>query len=476
MTESKFYHFLKALSLKELRRFRKYLESPYFNSHEKILELFEYFETHLLASNNDEIVKEKVWETLYPHLDFDYDKLRKLQHQLMELGEDFLAQQIYDESPVHRVNYLLQMLHRKELDIFINSAINSGMTLLKREPNRPGTYYYDLYSIEKYRYILENMESARVQKVNIQKLNIVDIDAHLNHFYFAEKLKYYCLLLSWSRMTNVNKDVILIPEIISEISKNGYLEIPAITIYYQIYLTFVEPDIESHFTNLKELIKKYIHLFPAEDARDIINSAINYTIQKQNQGNLKFSKDNFELWKDALSKEIVLTNGELSPWAFKNIVTLALRLNEFDWTESFIFNYGSKISKEYRENAIHYNKASLHFYRKEYHLAIPLLQKVQFDEVNYGLGAKSLLLATYYELDEFDALQSFYDSFKIFIQRNKSITDERKNSYLQLIRFTKRLTETSNDKSKFKKIKEEIQNSQAMSKKWLLEKADELLG
>lgn len=92
---------------------------------------FEYFETHLLASNNDEIVKEKVWETLYPHLDFDYDKLRKLQHQLMELGEDFLAQQIYDESPVHRVNYLLQMLHRKELDIFINSAINSGMTLLK---------------------------------------------------------------------------------------------------------------------------------------------------------------------------------------------------------------------------------------------------------------------------------------------------------------------------------------------------------
>lgn len=54
------------------------------------------------------------------------------------------------------------------------------------------------------------------------------------------------------------------------------------------------------------------------------------------------------------------------------------------------------------------------------------MQKVQFDELNYGLGAKSILLAIFYEIDEFETLGSLYDSFKIFVKRSKSITDDRK--------------------------------------------------
>jgi hypothetical protein len=475
MTESRFYRFLQALNPKELKRFRKYMESPFFVTHEKLFMLFEIFERHLISNSKDPIEKENVWKELYPDRPFDYDFLRKLQHLLVDLGYDFLAQLAFDENLPQKSHSALQMLSRKQMTDFFEPAIRAGMNHLKKEPNRPGTYYYDLYSIEKYHYVLENLESARVQKVNIQKLNLYDIDGHINTFYFAEKLKYYCLLLSWSKMTNVNLDVPFIEEVVKAIHTRNYLEIPAIAIYYQIYLTFIEPEDESHFEKLKVLIKKHIHLFPEGDARDIMNSAINYTIQKHNSGNFSFYYENFELYKEAIDKEIILINGELSPWAFKNIVTLGLRLNEYDWVEEFIERYGQKINKEYQDNAITYNKASLYFYRKEYDKAIPLLQRVQFDEVNYGLGAKSLLLATFYELNEFDALNSFYDSFKIFIQRNKSITEERKKSYLQLIRLTRKLTELQNDDNKLSKLKTEIQMSQAMSKKWLLEKVDELL-
>lgn len=475
MNDSKFYKFLKSLNNKELRKFRKYLESPYFNTNQTLLALFSVFENHLLDAKSSLLQKETVWDFIYPNESFDYDRLRKLLHVLMVLGEDFLAQLAYDDNSAHRVHYLLQMLHRKEMDEFIHSTIQSGLTILKKENNRNGTYYYDLYSIEKYKYILENIESARVKKLNIQKLNISEIDGHLNHFYFSEKLKYYCLLLSWSKMTNVDLEVTLIPEIVSKIANSKLMEIPAIAIYYQIYLTFIDPTDESHYFNLKNLIKNQLHLFPQEEARDIMNSAINYTIQKQNQGLLKFSLENFELWKEALKRNVVLINDELSPWSFKNIVTLALRLNEYEWTEHFIKDYGIKINKEFRENAINYNQAILFFYKKEYNKAIPLLQKVQFDEINYGLGAKALLLATFYELDEFDALDSFYESFKIFVNRNKNITDDIKKSYIQLIKLTKLLTESNSDKLKLQKIKNEIQNSQATSKKWLLEKVDELL-
>lgn len=477
MNDSKFYRFLKTLNNKELRKFRKYLESPYFNTNQTLLALYSVFETHLLDEKSSPLQKEIVWDLIFPNESFDYDRLRKLLHLLMVLGEDFLAQLAYDDNSAHRVHYLLQMLHRKEMDEFIHSTIQSGLSILKKENNRNGTYYYDLYSIEKYKYILENIESERVKKLNIQKLNIAEIDGHLNNFYFSEKLKYYCLLISWSKVTNVNLEVDLINEIVEKVKakEKEYLKVPAIAIYYQIYLTFIDPDNDSHYFKLKEVINKYLHLFPEDEARDIMNSAINYTIQKQNQGNLKFSLENFELWKQALDQKVIFTNDEISPWAFKNIITLSLRLSEFRWTEDFIDEYGIKINKEYRSNAIIYNKAMLFFYKKNYDQAIPLLQKVQYDELNYGLGAKSLLLATYYELDEFDSLNSLFDSFKHFLIRNKSISDYTRKSYIQLIKYTKLLLSDNINKSKLSNIKSEIISNQVASKSWLLEKVDELL-
>ena len=339
--------------------------------------------------------------------------------------------------------------------------------------NRHGLYYFDLYAIERFKYVLANFESKRVIKSNIQNLNLSEVDENLNVFYISEKLRNYCLVLSWSKMIEIETKVPLIDQIIDLVDPK-YISIPSIAIYYQIYLTFINPDIHVHFYKLKELIKLHIHLFPGNEARDIVNAAINYTIQQQNKGNMSFAQDNFELWKHGLETQVVLINDEISPWSFKNIVTLALRLNQFKWVETFIDDYGPKINVSFRENAINYNRASLYFYKKEYDRAIPLLQKVQFDEINYGLGAKSILLACYYELDEFDALYSHIESFKVFIKRHKAITDDIKKSYIQLANFTKKLLESGGDKSKLLSIKESIVSSQTSSKKWLLEKVEEL--
>ena len=190
---------------------------------------------------------------------------------------------------------------------------------------------------------------------------------------------------------------------------------------------------------------------------------------------MQFAQENFELWEHSLKTDVILINGELSPWAFKNIITLALRLGKYTWVERFIWDYGHKINILYRENAINYNLASLYFYQKDYDKVIPLLQKVQFDEQTYGLGAKSILLASYYELDEFDPLFSHIESFKAFVKRSKSITNDRKISYLELNKFTKALTSFRHDKNSLHKLRSTIEQSQTASKNWLLEKIDELL-
>lgn len=475
MTDSKFYKFLLCLNQKELRRFRVYLESPYFNVNTSILALFEQFETALLSNSKQDLAKEEVWQHIYPNDNFDYDKLRKLQHKLMELAYDFLAQQIYDSNIALKTQNLLQNLSDKQMDEFMPMTINSGLTVLNKQQNRHGNFFYEVFSIEKYKYILANLESERVKKSSLEKLNFKDIDENLNVFYISEKLRLVCLLMSWSKMIKVETKLPLVNEIIELVESHELLHFPAISIYYQIYKTYLEPDKLDHFYTLKKLISDHLYLFPPNDAKDILNAAINYTIRKHNTGHLSFYQENLDVYKTGLESGTLLTNNSISPWTFKNMITLALRLGQLDWVDRFINEYGANINEGYRENAVNYNKATLHFYRKNYNVAIPLLQKVQFDEVNYGLDAKALLLACYYEMDEIDPLYSHIDSFKAFVQRNKSITPDRKKSYLELIKYTKILTSTTLDKKKIDRLKMEISNSQAMSKKWLLEKVDELI-
>lgn len=475
MTDSKFYKFLQTLQSKELKRFRKYLESVYFNPNKLIFRLYEVFEAHLLSNKKTSLPKEIVWQKVYPDEAFDYDKLRKLLNNLMELAYDFIGQQIYDDSPAEKANNLLQMLSNKQMVEFMPNVIQSGNQQLIKQQNRNGKYYCDLYSIEKYKYTLVNVESSRINKVNLQNLNLNAIDEYLNIFFISEKLRNYCLILSWSKMIKIQTELPFLKETMEIAKSPAYRSIPAISIYQQIYLTYIEPNNLEHYYTLKDDLKNSLHLFPHNEARDIINAAINYTIQKHNSGYLTFYEENFELYDESVKSGLIFINNEISPWAFKNIITLALRLDKYSWVERFIADYGNRINIAYRENAINYNLASLYFYQKNFDKVIPLLQKVQFDEQTYGLDAKSILLASYYELDEFDPLFSHIESFKAFVKRSKSITNDRKQRYLKLNKFTKALASLRHDKNSLIKLKISIEQAQTASKNWLLEKIDELL-
>jgi hypothetical protein len=49
-----------------------------------------------------------------------------------------------------------------------------------------------------------------------------------------------------------------------------------------------------------------------------------------------------------------------------------------------------------------------------------------------------MLFATYYEMQEWEALHALAESFKVFIHRRKNIIPEgRRNSYLNLIKYTR---------------------------------------
>lgn len=476
MKDTKVYHFLSGLTKTELNRLSKYLESPYFNRNEILLSIYYKLEQHFRNTPANELSTTHIWNQIYPQTPYHGDRFRKLCSELMDLCEAFLAQQVYDNNPLHQANYLLQAVHNKQIERMYNSATNTARNLAKRQFFKPASYYYYLYEIEKNLYKLENVELNRASKKNIEKINLEKIVSNLDYFYISEKLKYYCSLLSWNKIIALDKNLLFIQEIIQIARSAEFIDIPPIAIYLKIQDTIIDFENENHYFELKSLIEKYIDLFPLDEAKDIMDNAINYSIQRINKKDTSYLKELFELYQKSISSEIIIVNGEITPWTFKNIITTSIRLNEYNWTENFINQYGDKINYVYRQNAINYNLANLFFSKKEFDKVIPLLQKVEYEEIYYSLDAKALMLSTYYELDEYMFLGSFFESFKNYLTRNKNVSQSNKIRYLNLIKYTKKLVESSQySKIKLIKLKEDIKADSSYGKNWLLEKVDDLI-
>ena len=211
------------------------------------------------------------------------------------------------------------------------------------------------------------------------------------------------------------------------------------------------------------------------EAEDIYFNLLNYCIKKLNQGNQFYLREFIEVYKEILQKDI-LPNDELNPWNFKNAIQIALRLGEYEWVEKFISIYSIKLPSEFRENAVSYNLAQVYFYKKEYNKVISTLQFVEYEDVTYNLGSKSMLIAIYYEKDEFEALNSLLESFKTYLNRHKDLAEQRKTLYMNLIKFVRKLTKIMpGDKKAIETLKEEIKEAKGIaSEKWLLEKLAEI--
>jgi hypothetical protein len=85
-------------------------------------------------------------------------------------------------------------------------------------------------------------------------------------------------------------------------------------------------------------------------------------------------------------------------------------------------------------------------------------------------------LRTYYELGEFDALDSLLESFRIYLLRSKQITKETQSQYATIIRMIKKLSSINpTNKIKIKELeKKVIASTNNVAKEWLLEKVEEL--
>ncbi len=455
---------------------KRFLESPYFNSSKELLLLFK--EILRLLEKDKPLDKEYLWGKMVKKSPYNDLRFRKYCSDLSKLMERFLAQQAFEEDEVQQKVFLLKKISQQEqrADKLASSIVTYSDKMMEDYPYRDTSYYLYQYLLQKSYYDLENFATKRGVKSNIE-----EISKYLDWFYLGEKLRLITEAESRKKLKSHEYKLSFTSEV-SYLTKKHFTNLenlPHIEIYYQIIQILSETEADDNYYKLKELIAKNAHFFPRDVAVDeLYGAAQNYCVKKINLGERKFLNELFELFKLQIQQNILLSEGKLSPWYFRNIIVVALRLGEYDWTEEFINEYKPYLSDEHRENAVTYNLAQLYFYQKKYNKVIQQLQFVEYDDISYNLNSKTILMATYYELDEIEPLYSLTDTFRTYLSRQrklKRLPQSKIEDYLHLIRFIRRLIKIiPNDKEGLNKLKKDVKATKGVvNATWLLEKIAE---
>lgn len=471
MQKSKLIILLKSFNARELNAFEKMVASPFFNPNDEVSQLFKILKPLYPVFEEKETNFRSVYRKLFQGKRFSEPKLRYVMTDLTQLAEEFIAQKKISQNEMLQKQLLLKGLDERNLDKFFLQQLNDAYSLQKKSSYRDSAYYERQVMLEEVSYHFTSRKNNRAIDSSLQ--NLVDnIDIH----YLAKKLKYSCEIINRMNVLKVDYNISFLDNILEFLKQNSFSHIPAITVYYQVLLTLRESENENHYVRLKAMLAEHLEKFPNTELRDIYGFVQNYCIRQINIGNTDYLRELFDNYKILLEKKIIIENGNLAQFDFKNIVTIALRLNEFAWTEKFILEYSPLLSEDFRQNAINYNLARLHYSKKQYRDALRLLLAVEFTDVYYHLDSKSLLLRIYYEMEDWEPLLSLFNTFKIYLKRNKLISEYQRKTYNNLVNFTRKLARIKmGGKLPLETVKKEIESvKQIADLTWLQSKVQEL--
>lgn len=467
MNNSKLILLLKSFSKKEIKEFNLFINSPLFNKNTDIINLLSILIKHYPEFSNKRLSHNNISKKLYQK--DDIKRLRYAMTDLTKLCEKFIAFKNYESDEDF---HLLKAYQKRGLNKFFNQELDKQNNVISNNSTiRDESFYQDQQELSEisFSHTLENDN----RNIDTKLQDLVD---NLDLYYLSKKLKYSCEIINRMNVLKVDYDIKLLNNLIDYISENDIKETPSITIYFHVLKTLQEHENEQHYLNLKRLISKHLIRFKKEEQYDLYGYLQNYCIKQINSGNNEYLKELFKNYADMLANKVIIKNNLIAQFDFKNMVTVALRVDEFDWTKNFIDNYQDYLAEDHKINAITYNRARLAFYQTDYKKCLNELLKVEFTDIYYSLDSRSLLLKTYYQLNNFESALSLINSFKVFLKRDKKISEYQNITYTNFLKISLQLVQLQlGYKRDINKIAEKLKNiKQIADSTWLNEKINEL--
>lgn len=480
---SKLIQLLEVLSPLELKRLKKFLESPFHNSNELLVQLFGLLKKYHPTYEAPSLTKEKLFTKLFGNKPYRPKRINDLMSDMRQLVEDFLI--VSDALGVKqkRQKHLVEVLAGRNHPSFEAESQKLITAIKQKTTYLTGEDYLLLHQINDQLWFHidteKNNNDASVFRIAHENLDL---------YYVLTKLQYFAEQAGRRKIYN-EEEINTFKEVIYDYvnQKDVSLKHPLIPIFYRIILLIENELKDSDFSNLRKTILGNTRLFDDEIARDLILHLIYYCANKKNRGgNAHYIKIIFDLYLFLINNDLILINGKIRDLDYLNIINCATKVTEEEWITSFCEKYNGFLDNKSANEIINIGLVYKFFYQKNYEKIdkpFSLISLVNRNLLYPRIKAK-IIKSLFEEWERFDTNNSLTiidhsNAFEQFLKRNKVYSYEKKASYLGFVKFVKILVKIKKsltvNKEKVEQLRKAIQQENFLTyKSWLLERIDAL--
>jgi tetratricopeptide (TPR) repeat protein len=269
-------------------------------------------------------------------------------------------------------------------------------------------------------------------------------------------------------------DIGLLEPMLKMVEEKSMLDEVGVAVYYYGYRAITDRNEPAHFENLTRILNEHSASFPKPELRELYLLSINYCVSRINIGQEIFFSKAFDLYRKGFDLEVLVDEQDIvSKFIFTNTVYSAIKTKNYEWAESFIEKFSSRLEDKHRHSTVQFNLSRLYYERNDYDKAQILLREFEYDDMLMNVVAKIMLLKIYYKTGEYDALESLIEAVRSYLQRKEAMSQSHKNVFKNIILLMKKLlhlnTYSKPQVEKFRKAVMETNPIQEQEREWFLQ-------
>ena len=480
MQKTKLLELLRTLRKEEFRRLYKFVKSPYFNTNQGVVKLYEYLRPHYPEFKSAKLKKEEVFKYIYPDETYLDTRIRTLISFLKHLVEDYLIELELQEDTTTRERALIAALGRRNCYAFFEEHSEKLIQNLEKVERPIGDIDGTLGHLQE---LQKNIYFHPLTSKNHAQLRLAESMRHLDIEYYSQKLLHICEMLSRTFYLSESPNLAFSDVLLDEVQKQ-YGELPYFRLMLEIKALFSQNDSKLFFS-CKDIFFETIEKLSWNVQSSVLGYLLNYAIFQANRGNAEFTREIFHLYQKGLEFDLLENQGKMTDYTFTNIAVNAAFLEEFDWAFNFVDTYESHLDEQVRDDAKMLALAYIYFYKKDFDEVVSLLNAGRFKNNLHLLRARTLGLRAYFELfleDDryFEFLESSIQSFEKYLRREQFIAKSKSKVYLNFTSYLKKLSRLYVDQKlkNYKKVDliQQIKSvDQMVAKSWLIGKIDQMM-
>lgn len=489
MIRHKAIELLKKFSNHDIKLFRRFLNSPYFNRSKSVNQLFLQLIKYHPGFEDINFNKENIYLKLSKKKAYNDSTFRGLMFDLQQLLYKFISVEGLSEDKLYyKVNNIKLLITRGCKSLAKTEVRNIENSLEKHKADYD--YFYNLYLLETYKYNIgcETLQINNKAHASGQ-FNVMSSSCrHLFVFYFMELVCEFINTVTFSAKYNIELNGSIPHLLLSMIdvktvsrtfkSSNSLFFI--LDLYISLLKSYDNLGNISYIRSYKNKISKYESKLTRSELSFHFSNLINYfTIKQNNRKSIEINHELFEIYEHFLINEYYKNPqiDYLPTDLFRAILVNAITCRKHDWVENFINVYSQKLSEKDKLNMYNYGYSLYFISIGKPREALDYMDRINVNKFIFKYDMYNNKLKLYFEFENPQKALDHIHTYNEFLRKDNFFSETRKLQYRNFVKYVKAIINFREGKAEddIDYIRNQIENTEfVINRAWLIEKISEI--